>query len=636
MRFIDVILEPALWFAADWSLRWALLIGVAMLSLCLLRPRRAASRQLLCLVALLGGLLLPFTPRWGGWRLAKETAATPQAKRTADDFGIELLSGGRQPPESGTSRGADAPRSKHLRNEKTITAPPPGESLGNRRLAVLALVLCWSIAVMFHLIRWLGGWWFLQKMRRGAMTLQGSAADVFAVCRGELGISDEVRLAEHPRVHSPILLGLFQPLILVPPNWFQLPSDVQRAGLLHELAHVRRRDHWLAPLLEIIRIAFFFHPPLRWLLVRLECERELLCDEMVVGRGIDRHDYARMLLDFARQSSRLTQPHLLSGSYLPIGRRRTVKVRIHHLLEDDMERWIRPLPARWAVVLGAGLLVLMLGLASYRIVAEEPEKTIAPHEKMKEASTKDASPKEPAAAKLRREALRYAGKNFDQWRVELETELKPEIRADGLTALAAFGANGYGSEAARTIIDLMGGYDLQSGNKKDDEVVEAAFDAIRKIGEPVLPVLWEGLRSDNRRIRRFAIISLDRHVDSQRMRPEAAEIILALSKAIRDSNNAVSIAAIHITRDYGAKAKSVVPALLKLLDKPIAYDQFDDLMGAIAAIGSEAKDALPRLRKLRDEPSARRVMNNVRMNVDSFDAIVSQRIVHTIKEIEGK
>lgn len=30
-QFIDTFLEPALWFAADWSLRWAVLLAIVAL-----------------------------------------------------------------------------------------------------------------------------------------------------------------------------------------------------------------------------------------------------------------------------------------------------------------------------------------------------------------------------------------------------------------------------------------------------------------------------------------------------------------------------------------------------------------------------------------------------------------------------
>jgi HEAT repeat protein len=290
-----------------------------------------------------------------------------------------------------------------------------------------------------------------------------------------------------------------------------------------------------------------------------------------------------------------------------------------------MERWIGGLPARWAIVLGAVLLALTLSLASYHIAAVGTDQSAAPPEKPKEQSQRTHP-----TSKTNREALRYGGKDFDQWRVGLETELKPEIRVDGLTAMGAFGANGYGPEATRTIVDLMAGYDLKISNDKDKAVVEAAIEAIRKIGKPALPVLWEGVRGDNERSRLFAVECLDyfdsdwhppvvellkaaQHEDMyvrktalellenvknkpknclpvlleclndkeadvrgtaidrlDEMRPEAREVMSALRTAIGDTEPWVRYRALDMAGHYGAQAKPIVPELMKRLEKPDA------------------------------------------------------------------
>ena len=76
---------------------------------------------------------------------------------------------------------------------------------------------------------------------------------------------------------------------------------------------------------------------MRWLLARLDRERELLCDEAAVALGSDPLIYARLLLDLARRPGRLlpVTPSFRHG-WLPFLDRRTVKVRIERLLEDDM------------------------------------------------------------------------------------------------------------------------------------------------------------------------------------------------------------------------------------------------------------------------------------------------------------
>src|SRR5262245_16102500 len=49
----------------DWSLRWALLVLPLAVWFCVCAPRRSSLRYLLCMAALVAGLLVPLTPRWG-------------------------------------------------------------------------------------------------------------------------------------------------------------------------------------------------------------------------------------------------------------------------------------------------------------------------------------------------------------------------------------------------------------------------------------------------------------------------------------------------------------------------------------------------------------------------------------------
>src|SRR5262249_39992258 len=57
-------------------------------------------------------------------------------------------------------------------------------------------------------------------------------------------------------------------------------------------------------------------------------------------------------------------------------------------------------------------------------------------------------------------ALRYDGKTFDEWHRAWQTELSTDKRMQAVKALAAFGAHGYGKEAADAILDVAGEYDF--------------------------------------------------------------------------------------------------------------------------------------------------------------------------------
>jgi HEAT repeat protein/beta-lactamase regulating signal transducer with metallopeptidase domain len=610
-HFTDTALEPALWWVGEWSLRWAALIALLAVALAVCRPRRAATRHLLCLAVLLAGLSLPAVPRWGpGW--SRGASAPPAAATEAASL----------PGPLPALKGDLPPRDEVPTQAETISA---GEPFGTHRLTVLALSGLWVGGALFLLARWAGGCAWLRRLRRTALALPGPAAELFASCRAEMGLRHRVSLASHPAVRSPVALGPLRPLILVPPDWADLPEATQRAGLLHELAHLRRQDHRLVPLLELLRAALFFHLPLHWLLGRLERERELLCDEAAVAHGVAPRQLARTLLHFA------SRPGQLLPAPLAFGRRRTVQARIHHLLEDDMERSTSPFSPARSLAVGVFVAGLALGLASLRLWAAPPAPATVVI--VEDPAAAPAAADEGGAAtrpvqRFPKEALRYGGKSFEQWRTELLTELKPAVRVDGMKALATFGANGYGAEATRAVLELMRGYDTNSSDPDDRNVTAAAYDAVRKIGDAAAPVLREGLRENNRNARRFAAWALSgnaawaggsapelfaalRDRDSYvrcdavnalaTIKPRPKGYLPALLERLKDEDTRVRNAAVASVGNLGPAARAAVPALIDIVDNDVPPLRVSALQ-ALTLIKAEAKDLLPALTRAVQEP----------------------------------
>lgn len=85
-------------------------------------------------------------------------------------------------------------------------------------------------------------------------------------------------------------------------------------------------------------------------------------------------------------------------------------------------------------------------------------------------------------APINREALRYDGKTFDQWRTYLHTELKPKLRVEAIEALTTFATNGYERDATRAIAKI-----ITPG--MDTEVALACQRAFHQIGFPAADVL---------------------------------------------------------------------------------------------------------------------------------------------------
>ncbi len=114
--------------------------------------------------------------------------------------------------------------------------------------------------------------------------------------RGAVRLRDNVYRSD--RVSSPAVYGIVRPRIVLPTACAE--KDL-RYVLMHERAHIRRRDNlWRVIALTVTAIHWF--NPLAWMfLKRFFTDMELACDESVLARCGDEEarEYARTLLDNA-------------------------------------------------------------------------------------------------------------------------------------------------------------------------------------------------------------------------------------------------------------------------------------------------------------------------------------------------
>jgi len=98
------------------------------------------------------------------------------------------------------------------------------------------------------------------------------------------------------KIESPVMVGFFKPVILLPFATLNHLSVQQfEAILLHELAHIRRNDYLFNLLQSVLDILLFFNPFTWWITKNIRSEREKCCDEMVLEIS-DPHHYAHALL----------------------------------------------------------------------------------------------------------------------------------------------------------------------------------------------------------------------------------------------------------------------------------------------------------------------------------------------------
>ncbi len=114
---------------------------------------------------------------------------------------------------------------------------------------------------------------------------------------------------------SPVTFG-WRSTVLLPTGFALWPPAHRRQVLLHEGAHVARRDWVVQRLVAALCHVFWFHPVL-WVARRfLILEAERAADEAVLRAGVRPSDYAQLLL--ARASDRSPFPALAARRWLEI------------------------------------------------------------------------------------------------------------------------------------------------------------------------------------------------------------------------------------------------------------------------------------------------------------------------------
>lgn len=107
-------------------------------------------------------------------------------------------------------------------------------------------------------------------------------------------------------VASPQIVGLWRPTLFAPHDLVsRFPPAEREAVLLHELAHMRRRDFgW--NLLQRLVLTFLWFSPAAWSLYRHVCrEREACCDALAVEHGARPAALARALVRLAEPDAHL-------------------------------------------------------------------------------------------------------------------------------------------------------------------------------------------------------------------------------------------------------------------------------------------------------------------------------------------
>lgn len=125
-----------------------------------------------------------------------------------------------------------------------------------------------------------------------------------------LGIKKKVRLFVSALAETPMTIGFWKPVILLPIAAINnlTPAQVE-AVILHELAHIKKHDYILNLIVCIISTFMYFNPFAKGLMNIYKVEREKTADSSVLQFEYNGHMFATTLLQLA-QAGKTVNPSL--------------------------------------------------------------------------------------------------------------------------------------------------------------------------------------------------------------------------------------------------------------------------------------------------------------------------------------
>jgi bla regulator protein BlaR1 len=170
------------------------------------------------------------------------------------------------------------------------------------------IVATWFVLFSIKLTRMLANIGYIQRIRYyKAFEPPSYWKQRITELSKSLHIEYDIMLLESAIIKVPMVLGILKPVVLVPLGLVSsLPPEQVEAVLLHELAHIRRRDYLVNLLQSFAEVIFFFNPAMLWLSSLIREERENCCDDMAVCCTKDKSQFIHALLAF--------QEYVMNGS----------------------------------------------------------------------------------------------------------------------------------------------------------------------------------------------------------------------------------------------------------------------------------------------------------------------------------
>jgi beta-lactamase regulating signal transducer with metallopeptidase domain len=253
------------------------------------------------------------------------------------------------------------------------------------------IITIWFIIFSARFVHLLAGLVYIKRIRHYKVQAPSAQWTELLVALAEsMNIRKPVELLESAIVKVPVVVDFLKPVIIVPVGLLShLSIDQVEAILLHELAHIQRKDYFINLLQSFVEIIFFFNPSLLWISSLIREEREHCCDDMALARIENKSTYIGALVSFQEYNLNIfaARPAVAFA-----GKKNHLLNRVKRIVYNNNNSL--NIFERTFLICSIALLILFSFTFAREIRAGKADQIVSPQKTMKEMSNPQTKPSE--------------------------------------------------------------------------------------------------------------------------------------------------------------------------------------------------------------------------------------------------
>jgi HEAT repeat protein len=334
----------------------SVVVALAATAALVARRTSAATRAAIWWVALAMLLALPLGPL-----VLPAWTPVPAALRPAPAAALALVA---QPAAPAGVAYDAAPDHTHALAQPQRAAFSPRALQAAARRATPWLFVLWGVGALGAGVSLLFGVRRSRSLRRSGLPAPARVQALALAGARRLGLSAVPPVVICPTLAVPAQGGIRTPTVLLPEDAAEWPDERLRVVLLHELAHIARRDLLLHVLGRIVVALYWPNPLVHVALRRAAVETERACDDTVLRAGTAGSDYAGHLAAVAALIGGTR-----TGTALAMARPSTLLVRVRAILDGRSDR--RAVSRRFTLATALGAVCIALSVGASRPAGNE-------------------------------------------------------------------------------------------------------------------------------------------------------------------------------------------------------------------------------------------------------------------------